>query len=69
MFFDKKIDPCCSYCVSGSKISEDEVICMKRGIVSAGGCCGKFAYDPLKRQPPRPARLDTENIKEEDFVL
>lgn len=69
MFFDKNIEPCCSYCVNGNKISDDEVICVKKGIVTTGDCCGKFVYDPLKRKPSRPAILDTRNITEDDFAL
>ena len=31
--------------------------------------CRAFKYDPLKRVPPRPAALETERLKEEDFSL
>ena len=31
--------------------------------------CAYFKYDPLKRVPPRPAALETERLKEEDFSL
>ena len=38
-------------------------------IMPAEGHCRSFRYDPLKRVPPRPAALRTDNLKEEDFSL
>lgn len=69
MLFQKKIDPRCAYCQRSAKLSEDSVVCIKRGVVSAGGSCRKFKYDPLKRVPPRPATLDFSRLKDEDFTL
>ena len=69
MLFDKKIQPSCSYCTHGTKISDEEVACLKRGVVSSGGCCRKFSYDPLKRRPPKPAPLNTSGYSQEDFDL
>jgi hypothetical protein len=54
MLFDKHIEPCCSYCQHGTRISDDEVVCRKRGIVPADGQCHKFVYDPFQREPERP---------------
>ena len=69
LLFNKMIDPCCSYCATGSKINEREVACLRKGIVSAGGRCPAFVYDPLRRDPPHPAELKTEGYSEEDFAL
>lgn len=69
MLFNKKIDPSCSYCEKGSRISETEVICVKRGIVSSNHACRKFSYDPLKRTPPAPVKLKTDDFSEDDFKL
>lgn len=69
MLFNKKIEPCCSYCDSGVKISPTEVACIRRGIVSASGSCGKFKYDPLRREPPAPQALKTDGLSDEDFKL
>ena len=69
MLFRKDIEPCCAYCQKGSVISEREVACVKKGIMPAEGHCRSFRYDPLKRVPPRPAALRTDNLKEEDFSL
>ncbi|MGM9520961.1 MAG: hypothetical protein ACI3VB_00600 [Oscillospiraceae bacterium] len=69
MLFNNKIDPCCAYCDSGTRISEAQVACLKRGIVSSGGFCKKFKYDPLKREPVCPVSLDKERYSEQDFSL
>ena len=39
MLFRRDIDPCCAYCKKGEVISEEEVICRKKGIVPIGGHC------------------------------
>ena len=67
--FRKNIEPRCAYCARGSQINDEEVACVKRGIVAAEHHCGSFRYDPLKRVPPRPVALDTKDLKQEDFSL
>lgn len=37
--------------------------------MSAGSHCGAFRYDPLKRVPPRPAKLSASHLSDEDFKL
>ncbi len=69
MLFRKKIEPRCAYCAKGSQINEDEVACVKRGVVPAGYHCRSFRYDPLRRVPPRPIKLETDKLKQEDFKL
>lgn len=69
MLFNKKMEPSCSYCRNGSIISNTEVVCRRRGIVSKSGACPKFWYDPLKRQPAEPLSLNTENLSAKDFEL
>ena len=49
MLFRKKIDPRCAYCAKGTRLSDEEVACVKCGIVAAEHHCGAFRYDPLKR--------------------
>ena len=44
-------------------------MCLKKGIVPAGGSCRAFRYDPLKRMPPKPLRPDFSKLRDEDFVL
>lgn len=53
MLFRKNIDPRCAYCAKGSRINDEQVVCVKRGVVPASDHCGAFSYDPLKRVPPR----------------
>lgn len=69
MLFRKKIEPRCAYCKKGAPISEDEVACVKRGIVDAAHHCSAFSYDPLKRVPPRPVKLETGKLSAEDFSI
>lgn len=69
MLFRKKIEPHCAYCTKGSPLNENEVACVKRGIVDAAFHCGGFCYDPLKRVPPRPVKLETNKLTAEDFSI
>lgn len=69
MLFTKKIEPRCIYCKRGKALDEEQVICLKKGVVSAGGSCRAFRYDPLKRVPPKPAALELGKLRDEDFVL
>lgn len=67
--FQKKIDPRCAYCARGHSLSEEQVLCPKKGVMEAGSHCRSFKYDPLKRTPPRPAALAGASLKDEDFQL
>lgn len=69
MLFTKKIEPRCAYCQRGTALGEEQVVCLKKGVVSAGGSCRSFRYDPLKRVPPKPAVLELGKLRDEDFVL
>lgn len=69
MLFQKSIEPRCAYCAKGSALEKDTVLCPKKGVVSAGGSCRAFKYDPLKRVPPAPAQADFSKLKDEDFSL
>ena len=69
MLFRKRITRSCSYCVYGAKLSEDQVLCTKKGIVPLDTACRKFRYDPCKRVPPRPKAPDFVKYDDEDFSL
>jgi hypothetical protein len=69
LIFNKNIDPSCSYCAWGRRISETEVACERCGIVSSGGDCTHFKYDPMVRKPSKPISLCTNKFKEEDFIV
>ena len=67
--FRKNMEKRCAYCVHGVTISDTEVACARKGIVGAGGHCFRFAYDPLRRVPARPAPLENGKYSAEDFKL
>lgn len=69
MLFAKKIEPRCAYCLRGTSLNEEQVICRKKGVVSPGEHCRAFRYDPLRRVPPKPAVFEWEKLKDEDFSL
>lgn len=50
--FGKKVQPACSYC-KYAKITADakQILCLKRGPVSADSHCRKYRYNPLQRIP------------------
>lgn len=67
--FHDKIEPRCAYCVYGRTLSEEQVACPKKGVMSVTSHCRAFKYDPLRRVPPRPAKVEFSNLKDEDFKL
>lgn len=67
--FQTDIPPRCAYCAHGAALEEGRILCAKRGVVRPEAACGRFRYDPLKRVPPKPARLDTSGLDQEDFTL
>jgi len=69
MLFDRKIEPCCSYCWYGTALGSDEIICINRGIMDAIGSCAQFRYEPTKRVPRLIPNLKTTGFTEEDFSL
>ena len=59
-------DAICAMCEHGTPIfTGDTVLCRRRGLVRANGCCRKWRFDPLKRSvkptPPIPT-LDPHDI-------
>lgn len=69
MLFRKKIARSCTYCEYGAAMEDDQILCTKRGVVSADHSCRKFRYAPCKRIPPKMKALDTEKYKDTDFSL
>jgi hypothetical protein len=66
--FSKNVDPRCVYCKWSQPLNAKEIACVKRGVMAAYDRCGSFRYEPLKRVPPRPAKLGRD-YKAEDFTL
>ena len=69
MLFRKKMPKSCAYCVYGTKLDEEQILCVKKGVMSVEGKCRKFRYDPCKRIPPRPKLPDFSRYSEDDFSL
>lgn len=69
MLFRKKIDRHCAYCVFAGKVSDEQMICRKCGVVPATHHCRRFRYDPLKRVPARPRTQDFSKYRETDYSL
>jgi hypothetical protein len=69
MLFRKDIEPMCEYCGYAGKVSENDMVCRKRGITARGGSCRLFKYDPLKRKPPAAPKLILKGLSDEDFKL
>lgn len=69
MLFRKKIDPSCSYCQHCTKIDNEQVLCIKRGIMAIDEKCPKFRYDPCKRIPSKAKALDFKKYDREDYSL
>ena len=69
MLFRRDIEPRCAYCQRGNAISEREVVGRRRGGVAAEFHCPRFRYAPFKRVPPRPVKLETSRLTEEDFRI
>lgn len=69
MLFRKKMPRSCTYCVYGAELSEEQIICTKKGIVSVYDQCRKFRYDPCKRIPVKAKAPDFSKYDQEDFTL
>ena len=69
MFFRKKIERFCSYCQFATKIDDEYVLCIKKGVRSCSSKCRKFTYDPCKRIPAKPKALDFQKYDDRDFSL
>ena len=69
MLFRKKIERSCAYCAHATKLDEESVLCIKKGVVSIFKKCRKFEYDPCKRIPGKPKVLDLGKYEREDYSL
>jgi len=69
MLFRKKMTRSCSYCQRGTAMGNDQILCTKRGVVSAYYSCGNFRYYPCKRIPQKMKALDLQKYQDTDFSL
>ncbi len=69
MLFRKKIEKSCAYCEHATMLNDEQVLCIKKGIMPSDTKCRKFSYDPCKRIPVKPKALDFEKYNQEDYSL
>ena len=69
MLFRKKIERSCAYCVHGTKLDDEQIHCVKKGICPIDHACRKFKYDPCKRIPAKARALDFAKYDEHDYSL
>jgi len=69
MLFRKKIERSCTYCIHGTTLDDNKILCAKKGIHNIDSKCYKFKYDPCKRIPLKAKALDFMKYEEEDFSL
>lgn len=69
MLFRKRIPRSCRYCTYGTKIGDEQILCIKQGITSVNSQCRKFSYDPCKRIPMKPRAMDFKKFDDDDFTL
>lgn len=61
----KQYDAVCRHCKNGRLAPDKEsVLCIKKGIVDPDGKCRRYVYDPLKRIPKKPLKVETANPSE-----
>lgn len=67
--FRKKIEHRCAYCVHGTQLDEDTILCSKKGLRDSNNKCCKFTYDPCKRIPVKAKALNFEKYDQYDYSL
>lgn len=69
MLFRKKMPRSCTTCLYSANLSDHQLLCTKRGVVTDSYSCRKFRYDPCKRIPPAMKAPEFEKYKDVDFTL
>ena len=69
MLFRKKLPRSCRYCTCGTQLTEEQVLCNRRGVVASDKACRKFSYDPCKRIPAKAKAIDFRKYNEDEFKL
>ena len=54
--FQKKIEPRCVYCARSRPLDEEQVVCDKKGVMSAYPTAGPFDTIPSSASLPAPPR-------------
>lgn len=69
MLFRKRMERSCVYCLHGTLLEDEQILCTKKGLCSPDGKCWRFKYDPCKRIPKKAKALDFSKYEAEDFSL
>lgn len=69
MLFRKKISRSCSYCRFATRLDNEQVLCVKKGVRALDSKCMRFRYDPCKRIPSKAKAMDFSKYNNEDFSL
>ena len=69
MLFRKKTPRSCTTCLFATDLSEDTLLCSKRGVVKETSTCTKYRYDHCKLITPCVKAHDFTKYSEEDFKL
>ena len=69
MLFRKKMPRSCAYCIYGTRLEEDQILCAKKGMKTTDDQCRRFRYDPTKRIPMKARALDFSKYDDRDFSL
>ena len=69
MLFRKKIERSCTYCLYGTYLENDGILCSKKGMKTVEDKCRRFKYDPCKRIPLKAKTMDFSRYDKEDFSL
>lgn len=69
MLFRKKIERSCAYCLFGTQLDDESILCTKKGLRTLDDACRKFKYDPCKRIPKKAKTLDFSKYEDTDFSL
>lgn len=69
MLFRKKTPRSCTTCLFATDLSENTLLCSKKGVVKDTSSCSKYRYDPCKRIPPSVKAPDFTKYTDEQFKL
>lgn len=69
MLFRKKIERSCTYCIYGTQLNDESILCSKKGLQLIEDQCRKFKYDPCKRIPRKAKAIDFSKYDNEDYSL
>ncbi len=64
----QKESACCRYCKRVTE-RDGDYICKKRGVVSPGGFCPSYRFDPFAPRETRKRNIDTSVFDPLDFEI